>query len=144
MLTPRSKTLGLLLTLMFWGGLLLQCGDIEQNPGPRRYSVKNSKLSTGRRGSGDLVSGSDSGQTTPAPYEEPTMSEVMAMLHSIDSRCDRLEKAMKDPDQQVNSLQSTVADLREEVNKLCKEHQDSVGMCNTLRWPQLKHFSCLL
>ncbi|XP_076437367.1 uncharacterized protein LOC143276635 [Babylonia areolata] len=27
-------TLGLLLTLIFWGGLLLKCGDVEQNPGP--------------------------------------------------------------------------------------------------------------
>ena len=38
LLTPRCRlhgvTLGLLLTLLFWGGLLLQCGDVELNPGP--------------------------------------------------------------------------------------------------------------
>ncbi|KAL8614143.1 hypothetical protein ACOMHN_026360 [Nucella lapillus] len=62
------------------------------------------------------------------------MSEVMAMLRSIDSQWDRLEKTMKDLDQQVNSLQSTVADLREEGTK-------PIGRVNVPKVEQEEKFS---
>ncbi|KAL8586702.1 hypothetical protein ACOMHN_038688 [Nucella lapillus] len=47
MLTLHSRTdgvaLGLLLSLLFWGGLLLRCGDVEQNPEPPRQARLSDK-----------------------------------------------------------------------------------------------------
>ncbi|XP_076446977.1 uncharacterized protein LOC143284194 [Babylonia areolata] len=89
MLTARTKlhgvTLGLLLTLLFWGSLLLRRGDVEQNPGPGPKSdgMRQTRLgSSGRRASTDRTTTSDSsGQTTPS--QQPTLADVMDQLQSL-------------------------------------------------------------
>ena len=45
--TVDGVTLGLLLSYLFWGSLLLQCGDVEQNPGPTD-SMRQTRLASGR------------------------------------------------------------------------------------------------
>ena len=49
-LKPRvdGVTLGLLLSYLFWGNLLLQCGDVEQNPGPTD-NMRQTRLTSGSR-----------------------------------------------------------------------------------------------
>lgn len=139
MLSPRRRTdgvmTGLLLTLTFWGSFLLQCGDVEQNPGPKAPRASDSFRQTrltsasARRTSTDTGSGQDSRQTSPPPSsQQPTMADLMERMDSLTStmncKFDGVERAIRDLTDQCTSLQSGVRELVEEVGILRKENQD--------------------
>ena len=138
-LTPRCRadgvTLGLLLTLMFWGGILLRCGDVERNPGPPK-SLKQGKLLTtsgDRRSRADRASdaGSDAGSgktASSSPPEQHTLADIVTTLHSLksdmNSKFDETEQRDKMLSDQYASLQGGVNELMEEVRVLRKDNED--------------------
>ena len=65
---------------IFWGSLLLQCGDVELNPGPmHKDSMRQTRLTSGC--SAGTTERTDGSQNTPskaaASTKEPTLSDVM-------------------------------------------------------------------
>ena len=141
MLTPRNRvdgvTLGLLLTLMFWGGILLRCGDVERNPGPggNKAGTKQTRLSTiagsDRRSSTDKTGDSGTAQTTtPSTPDQPTMADLMQMMQSMqldmNSKFDDTEKRDRDLSGQYTSLQSSMKEVMDEVRVLREENRDLV------------------
>jgi regulator of replication initiation timing len=117
---------------MFWGSLLLRAGDVERNPGPgpsKTDGLRQTRLTSAARRT-STGGPSDSGQTTSPSSESspPTLTDIMAMLHSMntnmDSKFNDVEKSVKELTGQCASLQSVVRDLREEVGALMKDNQE--------------------
>eukprot|EP00745_Piridium_sociabile_P004361 TRINITY_DN1257_c0_g1_i6.p1 TRINITY_DN1257_c0_g1~~TRINITY_DN1257_c0_g1_i6.p1 ORF type:complete len:323 (-),score=63.13 TRINITY_DN1257_c0_g1_i6:203-1171(-) len=122
---------GLLLSYLFWGSILLQCGDVESNPGPpappdppstqsKGMMVQtrlSSKGSTSSRSSMDRPGRSEDGASNQ-PGKAPTLSDVVNMLHAQNSRMDtgfdELKQEVHDVKQQVHEVQQEVQVLREE------------------------------
>ncbi|XP_070205220.1 GRIP and coiled-coil domain-containing protein 2-like [Littorina saxatilis] len=95
-------TFGLLLSLLFWGGWLMQCGDVEKNPGP------GPELRQSRLGSSQSTSQS----------QDPTLKDVMTMLRSMNSKFDDMSGDVKNLRESYVTLQEEVKDLKEEVSEL--------------------------
>ena len=56
--------LGLFLVYLFWGSLLLQCGDVDLKPGPKhKDSMRQTRLTSG--GNAATTEKSDGPQNTP-------------------------------------------------------------------------------
>ena len=83
-------TLGLLLSYLFWGSLL-QCGDVEQNPGPTDNMRQSRLISGSRAANTERAVGS---QGTPpnaaTPTKQPTLSDVMATLQNMNNSMTRV------------------------------------------------------
>ena len=97
-LTASSRLKGvmveLILTVFFTGDLLLRCGDVERNPGPKSDNMRQTRLNSGNR--------SDSTPTAPPRNDaigtetEPTLKNVMSLLMSMNSKFDDLKMDMND------------------------------------------------
>eukprot|EP00745_Piridium_sociabile_P003051 TRINITY_DN11851_c0_g1_i1.p1 TRINITY_DN11851_c0_g1~~TRINITY_DN11851_c0_g1_i1.p1 ORF type:complete len:329 (+),score=56.83 TRINITY_DN11851_c0_g1_i1:188-1174(+) len=116
--------IGCLLTLLFWGGFLLQCGDIEQNPGPPKSLRQSSLISASRRVSVERGrSNSTSTLSTASATEEPTLVDVVSMLQALNNKFDEMKGDMKDIRDCHSALQAEVLSLKEEVGDLRLENQ---------------------
>eukprot|EP00745_Piridium_sociabile_P026264 TRINITY_DN4177_c0_g2_i1.p1 TRINITY_DN4177_c0_g2~~TRINITY_DN4177_c0_g2_i1.p1 ORF type:complete len:339 (+),score=59.47 TRINITY_DN4177_c0_g2_i1:148-1164(+) len=141
MLTPRTRTdgvtLGLLLSLMFWGSLLLRCGDVERNPGPPpEDKLRRTRLGSGRKTSMDRTGSTADGSQATSP-DQPSLTELKEMMQSMNSNMQTMnhdmnckfndvEKGLKDLTEQYAALHKEVKDLRGEVGSLKKENADLV------------------
>ena len=45
----KGVMVGWILTVFFTGDLLLMCGDVERNPGPRSDNMRQTRLNSGNR-----------------------------------------------------------------------------------------------
>ena len=148
MLTPRCRAdgvwLGLLLTLMFWGGLLLRCGDVETNPGPNSDQpvLKQTRLTRGmvrsssadaadKRGQQTDTADASTGSSDDTPGGS-TIADLATMISSLtstmNSKFENVEKhvdnGVRDLSEQFAKMQSGIDGLRDEVNELRKENED--------------------
>lgn len=123
--------LGLLLVYLFWGSLLLQCGDVELNPGPtHKDSMRQTRLTSG--GNAATTERTDGPQNTPskaaASTQEPTLSDVMTTLQTMNSTMtSKLDGVSADVGlmrEQFAELQGEVKGLREEVSALRLENDE--------------------
>ena len=123
--------LGLLLVYLFWGSLLLQCGDMELNPGPtHKDSMRQTRLTSG--GNAATTERTDGPQNTPskaaASTKEPTLSDVMTALQTMNSTMiSKLDGVSADVGlmrEQFDELQGEVKELREEVSALRLENDE--------------------
>ena len=123
--------LGLLLVYLFWGSLLLQCGDVELNPGPtHKDSMRQTRLTSG--GNAATAEKTDGPQNTPsktaASTKEPTFSDVMTTLQTMNSTMtSKLDGVSADVGlmrEQFAELQGEVKGLREEVSALRLENDE--------------------
>lgn len=134
---------GLLLVLLFWGGLLLQCGDVELNPGPvpptKTDNMRQTRLnSAARSASADRgATPSDTSAKSRPGSEEPTIVDVMAMLQemsrtnkNMDSKLDDVKKDVKALGEQYDALRDEVRSLRGEVEEL-RNQNDNLGKVNS-------------
>lgn len=121
---------------MFWGSLLLRCGDVEQNPGPPKQDMLRqirlgSATGTGRRTSTDRTGPSSDG-SQPTPPRQATldskMDDLMEMMQSMNttmnSKFHDVESSMQELSAQYAALHQGVKDLREEVGTLRKENNE--------------------
>lgn len=127
-LTLRRRTtgvmVGLLLTLLFFGDLLHRCGDVEKNPGPDTRS--SSRTSSTDRGSDGTV-----GQQQAD--DEPTLKDVMCMLHVMNSKFDEMKGDMQDLSRAYTALKEEVRDLRDEVTGLKRVNDDMLNENDELK-----------
>ena len=125
-------TLGLLLSYLFWGSLLLQCDDVEQNPGPTD-NMRQTRLTSGSRAA--TTERAVGSQGTPpnaaTPTKQPTLSDVMATLQSMNNSMTRMSSKLDDVSgdvglmrEQFAELQGEMKGLREEVSDLRLENDD--------------------
>ena len=124
-LTPRSRldgvTLGLTLVYLFWGSLLLRCGDIEQNPGPespapkatRQSTLKARMTSSSRSASSDRSDNNttNSGEASPSPVlDPPSMTDIWAKLVATETTMKSIptiERKMEEVRQRFISFTTT-------------------------------------
>lgn len=123
---PRTRTngviLGLVLTYLFWGGILLQCGDVELNPGPpKQDTMRQTRLNTG-------AERSESAQNKPA---EPTLVDVMGVLQTLNNKFDEMKCDVQDLRNSNVALQEEIHGLRGEVTDLRQENDD-LHACNSM------------
>ena len=127
--------LGLLLTLTFWGGHLMQCGDVESNPGPDRDALRQTTLTTGggsrsRSASAGTGRGSTSSsqQAASPPLQQLSLEDLMAKMDSMDNNINckfaDVEKGLKDLTEQYGALQTGVNKLRREMGDLKTENDE--------------------
>ena len=151
MLTPRTRAdgavLGLLLTLTFWGGFLMQCGDVESNPGPDRDALRQTTLTTSggsrsRSVSAGRGSSSGSSQTTSPPLQQLSLEDLMTKLDSMentikstdarteameskfDSKLDEFKREFSSLREDNTSMKADLRRLREEMTGLRQQNQD--------------------
>ena len=115
-------TVGLLLSFLFYGILLQRCGDIELNPGPgptRTNNLRQTRLASAT-GSTTAASTSSQPETT---VEEPTLKDVMSMLHNMNSKFDEVKEDVRQMKDMYAGLQEEVSSLRQEVVDLKHENE---------------------
>ena len=82
MLTASSRLkgvmVGLILTVFFTGDLLLRCGDVETNPGPKSDNMRQTRLNSGNRI--DTTPTAASRNDATGTETEPTLKDVMSLL----------------------------------------------------------------
>ncbi|KAL8576087.1 hypothetical protein ACOMHN_001437 [Nucella lapillus] len=122
---------GLALTYLFWGSLLLRCGGVETNPGPnpppeeRESETDRPDWVVPGKTAPDPVwrhlAPPDSGDSSP-PGEEPSRSDLIAMLHSMrtlmDTRFDEARQETRDLRQESAAMQERNAELAQLVDSL--------------------------
>lgn len=128
-------TFGLLLSYLFWGSLLLQCGDIESNPGPNppqsKDKMRQTRLASAGAG-GTRASmenpGNPQGGASSQPVKEPTLTDVMSMLQALgnrmDSKLDEVKEEVHTLREEYTAMQDEVRGLREEVSGLRQQNDD--------------------
>ena len=143
--------MGFTLTYLFWGSLLLQCGDIETNPGPTDNQTQPlGKTDTGpllrsqtqsllKVNAGKVTVGAVGGGTSQCPLRptpELNLSDIMMKLVSMDSSVNaKLDSAAEDMavfKQQFSQLREEVGVLKSEVDTLRHENQELRALSNDL------------
>lgn len=130
----------LLLSYLFWGSLLLRCGDIESNPGPNPPPGKNSMRQTRLSSAGTSRSvdkASDSRTTVSSPSATaPTLTDVMNTLNErsdqMDAKMDALRQDMHKLSEDYAGLKDELKELRREVTELREENEELRKTNNTL------------
>ena len=137
--TLRTKTdgvlFGVLLCFLFWRSLLQQCGDIETNPGPPKLdNMRQTRLASGgRRLSADRTDATQSSTPPTSQNQEPTLTDVMAILNTMNSKFDSMKEDVKVLSDNYVRLQEEVKGLREEVADLRQENKDLQTDNDTLK-----------
>lgn len=115
----------------FWGSLLLQCGDVEMNPGPGPPKQIQTRLSSSGVG----------GKAGTPPLSDPSLADLMEKLNGMDSRMneklDGVQSDMAAIKQQFGRLQGEVDGLKKEVESLRQENQELKDHNNTL-WSKVE------
>eukprot|EP00745_Piridium_sociabile_P031717 TRINITY_DN52698_c0_g1_i5.p1 TRINITY_DN52698_c0_g1~~TRINITY_DN52698_c0_g1_i5.p1 ORF type:complete len:344 (+),score=84.28 TRINITY_DN52698_c0_g1_i5:194-1225(+) len=111
---------GCLLTYLFWGSFLLQCGDVEVNPGPpRKDTLRQTSLTGGRRDSTEKTgSKTTSTPTTPQPAAEPSLLDVMAMLQAMTTKFDTMEGKLDAMEGKFNSMEEKFDAMKEDIKDI--------------------------
>ena len=112
----HGATLGLLLSLFLWGNLL-QCGDVEPNSGPPMRQTRLGSASTAARTR-------DNSQTDDDTCKEPTLTDIMAMLSSMNSKFDDMKGDVRILSEKFATLQDEVKELREDYASVRQENKD--------------------
>lgn len=99
--------------LVFLVGFLLQCGDVEANPGPDRRSTKQTTLTSQNQPASPSPGGGDS-------TSEGSIADVLKMLTAMDQKIDRLHSKMQE---QIDKFQNDMTEVLQE-NKVLKEKID--------------------
>ena len=134
----EGAAFGLLLSYLFWGSLLLRCGDIESHPGPNRTPGTENTVQTRLTRSGSLsrstnVESPDTRHSdVSTPTADATLNEVLkAMQNMKEEMKDEVKKQTAEVRKDVQHLRDDNADfkrellvLREEVTELRRENQD--------------------
>ena len=89
---------------------LLQCGDVEANPGPQR-STKQTTLTSQNQPTSPSPGGGDS---------EGSIADVLKMLKTMDKKIESLNSKMQ---QQIDRFESDMTEVKQE-NKALKEKID--------------------
>ena len=117
--TLDGATCGLLLSILFWGSnLLLQCADVELNPGPPEADTMRQT----RLGSGTTPARSTDNPQTEG--KEPTLADVMAVLSSMNLKFDDMKGDVKILSEGFARLQDEVKELREDCAFIRQENKD--------------------
>jgi polyhydroxyalkanoate synthesis regulator phasin len=140
---------GLLLSYLFWGSfLLLRCGDVESNPGPPappappapapsgpnssqpRDNVRQTRQASAGMGSSRASRASldrfnYQGGASNQPATDPSLSDIMDKLHSMDTRSaamdSKFDTKFEEVKQEFNALREDNVSLREELRGLREE-----------------------
>lgn len=128
---------GLLLTVIFFSNLLMQCGDVEPNPGPPKCTRQTSltTVSGGRKLSVDKDASGQTGRgrSVSDAGTEPTMSDLMAKMNAMNgdfnNKLDELRGDMKDIKDSFTCLKEEVKELKSEVSSL-KQSNDELSDAN--------------
>ena len=90
-------TRGLLPSYLFWGRLLLQCGDVEQNPG-LTDNMRQTRLTSGSRAANTetAVCSQVTSPNADTPTKQPTLSDVIATLQSMNNSMTRMSSKLDD------------------------------------------------
>ena len=143
--------LGFTLTYLFWGGILLRCGDIETNPGPTEAARNKEKMQTRLSTTGgtrklsvdkspsrapgsskvSVEKPSDSGAAATPTRPELTLTDVMATLTTLTDQVATIGKTLDDVKKDVRglhedytSLASEFKGLRDDMAGLQKDNED--------------------
>ena len=112
----------------FWGSLLLQCGDVEMNPGPPKQIQTR-------------LSSSGAGSKAGTPPSDPSLADLMEKLNGMDSRMnEKLDGVQNDVaaiKQQFGRLQGEVDGLKREMESLRQENRELKDHNNAL-WSKVE------
>ena len=148
-------TVGLILTLLFFGPLLLErSGDVEKNPGPtgsgssKNESMRQTRLTsassamTSRTTSLDRNRAKDDDtqqvrQTVHTRDEgagnEPSLRDVMQVLSQMNDKFDGMKEDLKEIRDTQSDLQRKVQGLEDKVSVLQKENDELKVVNNDLQ-----------
>ncbi|KAL8562266.1 hypothetical protein ACOMHN_037222 [Nucella lapillus] len=132
-------TVGMLLTLLYYGNLIHRCGDVELNPGPDRKTdgTRQTLLDSVTGGTTQRHSSrsrkdslrKDSVESTGSTPEtltglpsDPSLSDVMSMLTNI-CQCDNMDANIKDMKKTCDAMQGDMSDLKKDFIDLKLENQ---------------------
>ena len=134
--------IGCLVTYMFWGSLLAGCGDVESNPGPnpddtntesrpmrqtRLHSVAGGVGGGGKDRPGNAAANTSKVGAGASPLRsapQPTLTDVMMKLTSMDNNMSTLLEDVSDIKDRLGTVREEVNELRREVNELRQENQE--------------------
>ena len=133
-LKPRNRAdgviVGLTLTVIFFSNLLMQCGDVESNPGPPK--TRQTSCSGSRGGSLDryVVDTSASVQsrgrgekTTAETTEPPILTDVMTMLSSLNSQFANMDAKFTSMDSKFDDMKNDIREIKDSYSELKGEVQ---------------------
>ena len=72
----KGVMVGWILTVFFTGDLLLMCGDVERNPGPRSDNMRQTRLNSGNRS--DNTPTADPRNDATGTKTDPTLKDVVS------------------------------------------------------------------
>eukprot|EP00745_Piridium_sociabile_P036491 TRINITY_DN65635_c0_g1_i5.p1 TRINITY_DN65635_c0_g1~~TRINITY_DN65635_c0_g1_i5.p1 ORF type:complete len:347 (+),score=67.10 TRINITY_DN65635_c0_g1_i5:180-1220(+) len=129
-------TFGFVLSYLFWGGILLRCGDIETNPGPpappappAHSNVKDSKMQTRLSTTGGLrkvsvEKTSHPGASASPSRSQPTLSDIMASLSALTDQVGSMNSSLNELKNEVHELREDYAALTTELKGLKEDVTD--------------------
>ena len=85
----KGVMVGLILTVFFTGDLLLRCGDVERNPGPKSDNMRQTRLNSGNRS--DNTPTATPRNDSTGTETEPTLKDVMSLLMPMNSKFEDLK-----------------------------------------------------
>ena len=88
----KRVMVGLILTVFFTRDLLLRCGDLETNPGPKSDNMSRTRLNSGIRI--DTTPTAASRNEVTGTETEPTLKDVVSLLMSMNSKFDHMKTDM--------------------------------------------------
>ena len=129
-LRPRTRKtgvmVGLTLLVFFWSNLLMQCGDIEVNPGPPKHTKQtrltssSSLVSLNNKPEDSCANEHDERQETGP---ELSLKDVMTMLNGMNTKIDTLQGNVDRMQIQFDKLHEDVADMMNSFSAVQKEMQ---------------------
>jgi len=153
--------LGLTLTYLFWGGLLLRCGDVETNPGPGQgRKLRQTSLTSGAGGR-STITGKAAGKTkvsadmaastpttvhsrqesSPTVAPEETFTTMRAKMEKVENLLKTTTETMRSQIQMltnsVDALKEEMCDIRQDMNNLRTENLE-LKQSNTVLMDRVK------
>lgn len=125
---PTGVMVGLALTVFFINDLLLRCGDVETNPGPKSSSsLKQSRLTSegaSRRSSTECsaVRDPDPSSSGEGVLDSVTLTDIMTKLSCMDTNIKGVGEDVKNLKETVDGLKDELHDMKERVCDLQKEN----------------------
>lgn len=138
---------GLVLTYLFWGSLIYQCGDCEKNPGPETAVKGGASASANasavrqtpwtrlnaRSASADRTSTVSDSLSSPSQKSgEPTLTDILSAVKSLNTRFDDLKGDLSDIRNSQIALQGEVQELRDKVSDLTVKNETLQSLNDSL------------
>ena len=123
----QGVVLGWAMVMMFWGSLLMQCGDVESNPGPGSNDASKTSRQTrlSVSGTGAVAGGTGKDVLNKSQSKGATMDDLAAMMTAMNSNMTGMRSEMTAMGGKMSTMSDTMSSMQSDVSNIKTQFEET-------------------